>query len=266
VFLDQLIDSINPLWKSEHYDDNVRPKWLRPCVSKLSQNIERNSNRAASVNTSNLVATALLATPKQHTDKRALIQTLGIYKELIRSLNYSEYIINTELDGREQTQRTEDLQLSKRRKHQLGDIIYLDAKQSISMTYYRNNILHLMVIPSLIACCFLNMRTHTREEIISIISLAYPFVKSELFLIWDEHELGDIVSQMLDVMADQNLIIKNEQLDVYTRPTSGEPAFMHLNMLAQIIPPVLEVYYLTISMLLKATKKTMTREEVENDC
>ncbi|MCW8922960.1 MAG: glycerol-3-phosphate 1-O-acyltransferase PlsB [Gammaproteobacteria bacterium] len=266
VFLDLLIDSINPLWKSEHYDDNARPKWLRPCVSRLSQNIVRNINRAASVNPSNLVATALLATAKQHIDERALIQTLGIYKELIRSLNYSEYIIITELDGRQQIQRTEELKLSRRRPHELGDIIYLDAKQSISMTYYRNNTLHLMAMPSLIACCFLNMRTHTREEIISIISLAYPFIKAELFLIWDEHELGDIISQMLDAMAHQDLIIKNEQLDVYTRPASSSPAFMHLNMLAQVISPVLEVYYLTISMLLNDDKKKMPREQVENSC
>lgn len=266
VFLNQLLDNTHPGWEEEPYNDNTRPDWLRTSVNRLSQNILRNINSAASINPSNLVATALLATSKQHIDKTTLIQTINIYKELIISLNYSERIIITELDGREQVLRTEELNLIKRRSHALGDIIYLDSKQSLSMTYYRNNILHLMAIPSLIACCFLNMRTHTREEIINIISLAYPFVKTELFLNWDKHELADVVSQMLDAMSHQDLIIKNEQLDVYSRPASSNPAFMHLNMLSRIISPVLEVYYLTLSILLRDGQKKAPRQEVENNC
>ena len=266
IFLDQHIDEINPLWKSEKYNDNDRPKWLRPCITSLSKRILRNINCAASINSSNLVATVLLATPKQHIDERNLIQIINIYKELIRHLNYSEYIVITELDGHDQIRRTEELHLARRRPHDLGDIIYLDSKQSIAMTYYRNNILHLMAIPSLIACCFLNMQTHTREEIISIISLAYPFVKSELFLIWEDHELSGVITLMLDAMADQNLLIKNQQLDVYSRPASSNPAYMHLNMLARIISPVLEVYYLVLSILLRDGVKKAPREQVENDC
>ena len=266
IILEQLLDDNYPTWDDQPYNDNTRPDWLRPSVTNLAQNIACNINRAASVNPSNLVATALLATPKQHIDERALIQTIGIYKKLILGLNYSENIIISELDGREQIQYVEQLSLINRQNHELGDIIYLNAKQSISMTYYRNNILHLMAMPSLIACCFLNMRTHTREEIINIIALAYPYVKAELFLIWEEHELADVISQMLDLMSQQDLLIKNEQLDVYTRPASEKPAFMHLNMLARTISPVLEVYYLTISILLRDGQKKAPREELENSC
>ena len=266
VFLNQLLDDTQPSWNDEAYNDDQRPKWLRACVSQLAQTISRNINRAAAVNPTNLIATALLSTPKQHIDERALIQTLGIYKELVLSLNYSDDITISDLDARQQVTYTEKLKLIKRRKHELGDIIFLDAKQSLSMTYYRNNILHLMAIPSLIACCFSNMRTHTREEIINIISLAYPFIKAELFLIWDEHELSGIISQMLDAMAHQDLLIKNEQLDVYTRPASNKPAFMHLNMLSRIISPVLEVYYLAVSILLRDGQKKAPRAEVEDNC
>ena len=266
IILNQLLSNNYPAWQDEPYSDNKRPSWLRPSVTQLAQEIATNINRAATVNPTNLVATALLATPKQHIDEKELIQTISIYTTLIHSLNYSDLINISELDGKEQIQYTEALKLSKRRKHELGDIIYLDEKQSISMTYYRNNILHLMAIPSLIACCFLNMRTHTREEIINIISLAYPYVKAELFLIWEESQLNDIISKMLDIMASQDLLIKNEQLDVYSRPASGKPAYMHLNMLARIISPVLEVYYLTISILLRDTQKKAPREELENSC
>ena len=266
IILDQLLGNCQPNWRDETYNDNSRPKWLRTCVNALAQNISQNINCATSINPTNLIATALLSTPKQHIDEKTLIQTITIYKKLIQSLNYSEHILITEYDGIEQIKYTEALKMLHRRNHELGDIIYLDEKQSISMTYYRNNILHLMALPSLIACCFQNMRTHTREEIINIISLAYPYIKAELFLIWKEHELADIISQMLDTMSQHDLLIKNEQLDVFTRPASGKPAFMHLNMLARTISPVLEIYYLTVSILLRDGHKNFPREELENNC
>jgi len=266
IILNQLLNSNNPSWADTTYDANARPEWLRACVTQLSHNIAKNINCAASVNPTNLVSTALLATPKQHIDEGTLAQTINIYKELIRSLNYSDQITISNLSGMEQIKYTESLKLINRRKHELGDIVYLNARQSISMTYYRNNILHLMAIPSLIACCFLNMRTHTREEIINIIALAYPYVKSELFLIWEEHELSDIITQMLNVMSQQDLLIKNEQLDVYTRPPSGQPEFMNLNMLARTISPVLEVYYLTLSIIFRDGEKKTPREKLENNC
>ncbi len=266
IFLKQLLDDVEPSWSEHSYNDTKRPKWLRPCIHKLGQNIAKNINRAASVNSTNLIATALLSTPKQHIDEKTLIQTIAIYRKLILSLNYSPHILIAHHDGEQQIRYTEELKMLMRKKHALGDIIYLDTKQSRSMTYYRNNILHLMVMPSLIACCFLNMRTHTREEIINIIELAYPYIKSELFLIWHENEIADVISQMLDTMAKNELLIKNEQLDVYTRPPSAKPAFMHLNMLARIISPVLEVYYLTISILLRDGHIKTPRLELENSC
>ena len=266
VYLDQFLDKNYDEWKCENFNDKSRPEWLRSSVHHLSQTIVQNINSAASVNPSNLVAMALLATPKQHIDENTLIQIIDIYKQLILELNYSEHIAITDLDSKYQINNSADLRRGTRREPELGDIIYLDDKQSLSMTYYRNNILHLMAIPSLIACCFLNMRTHTREEIINIIALAYPFVKAELFLIWETHELDDVISQMLDCMAEQGLLIKNEQLDVYTRPASGNPAYMHLNMLARTISPVLEVYYLTLSILLRDKQQKVTRKELEKRC
>ena len=41
---------------------------------------------------------------------------------------------------------------------------------------------------------------------------------------------------------------------------------MHLNMLSRIISPVLEVYYLTVSILLRDGQKKAPRAEVEDNC
>ena len=266
VFLNQVLEHSSPTWANENYSDNAWPDWLRDAVSHTGHKIMTSINQAATVNSINLVATVMLATSKQHIDENDLIRMIEFYKSIILSLNYSERIIITTQSGQEQVQQAELLHLVKRRAHELGDIIYLDAKQSIALTYYRNNILHLTSMPSLIACCFLNMRTHTREEIINLVSLAFPFIKAELFLPWKESELAEVVGQMLDAMSQHGLLIKNEQLDVYTRAGSGTSEYTQLHMLTRVISPVLEVYYLTLALLSRSMPDKMSRDELEHRC
>jgi len=81
----------------------------------------------------------------------------------------------------------------------------------------------------------------------------------------ETNELAEIIGQMLNVMSDHGLLIKNEQLDVYTRAGSGSSEYVHLNMLTKVISPVLEVYYLTLA-LLSRNKDKLSRDELENRC
>jgi glycerol-3-phosphate O-acyltransferase len=266
VFLNQVLDQYSSQWDRETYNDHARPDWLRHVVNDTGNLIMSNINKAASVNAINLVATVMLATAKQHIDENELVKMIEINRSIIESLNYSERTIITSLPAAEQIKLAESLRLVKRRPHELGDIIYLDARRSVSMTYYRNNVLHLLAMPSLIACCFLNMRTHTREELINLVSLAYPFIRAELFLKWKQHELADVIEQILDIMSGLGLLIKNEQLDVYTRAGSGTSEFVQLTMLTKVISPVLEVYYLTLALLSRSKTIKPTRDELENNC
>ena len=50
-----------------------------------------------------------------------------------------------------------------RQQHPLGDILRMTEEDAVLVSYFRNNVLHLMVLPSLLACCFLNnARAHAR--------------------------------------------------------------------------------------------------------
>ncbi len=266
VFLNQLLDCKYPAWLSESYDDSMRPEWLYTVVNHASHKIMSHINQAVVVNSINLISTVLLATSKQHMDEGELIRMLDVYSSMIKLMDYSDRVIITSRSGKQQLEHAEFLQMIKRRTHSLGDIIYLDARHSVSMTYYRNNILHLMALPSLIACCFFNMRSQTREEIINLISLAYPFVKAELFLVWEKEQLAEKISQVLDVMSELGLLIKNEQVDVYTRPGSGALEFTQLNLLAKVISPILEVYYLALALLSRKDKEKISKSELVEKC
>ncbi len=266
VFLNQALDEKQPDWTAETYNDEKRPAWVRDVVGKLSTDIMTHINQAATVSSINLMASVLLATPNQNMDEAELARNLEMYQSIIKSLNYSEEVEITERTGMEQIKHAEVLKMVKRRSHELGDIIYLDTKHALSLTYYRNNILHLMALPSIIACCFFNVRTVSREEIAHLISLAYPFIQNELFLSWDKPALDKNINNMLQTMTDLGLLTKNETNDSYSRRSSSTKEYSQLILLAKIISPMLEVYYLTIALLSRSGDKKISKSELEQQC
>jgi glycerol-3-phosphate O-acyltransferase len=270
VFLNQVLDYKHPEWSSESYDDDIRPPWIRDIVASLSENIMTRINQAATVNSINLIASVLLTTSQQSMDEKDLAQQLETYQKLIHSLNYSEQIKMTPRTGIEQINHAESLKMLKRRTHELGDILYLDGKRAISMTYYRNNILHLLALPSIISCCFFNVRTLPKDEIISLVSLAYPFIQKELFLIWDKEQLETAIVQLLDKLCELGLLIEDKEKNTFSRPSSNTKAFTQLTLLAKVISPVLEVYYLTLALLSRSanTKEptTISKQELVDKC
>ena len=266
IFLNQVLDRHHPGWSSEAYNDERRPAWVRSVVDQLATTIMTRINQAASVNSINLISSVLLATPHQSMDESELASMLEIYQSLVRGLNYSEYLTLTGLTGREQVSRAESLKMVKRQKHELGDIIFLDSRHSISLTYYRNNILHLLALPSLIACCFFNRRNNSRNEIVSLISLVYPFIQSELFLVWEQESLPDVIDRVLGTMVEQGLLTGNTGGDSFSKPGAGSAGVDRTGLLARVISPVLEVYYLTLALLSRSSAENVTREELERNC
>ena len=239
---------------------------MRDVVGKVSTDIMTHINQAATVNSINLLSSVLLATPNQSVDEKELARYLEMFQSIIKSLDYSEQIEITERSGIEQIQHAEKLKMIKRRSHELGDIIFSDAKQALSLTYYRNNILHLMALPSIIACCFFNVRTSSRDEISHLISLTYPFVQHELFLSWDKKQLNEKIDETLVIMTDLGLLLHNENNDSFSRRSSSTKEYSQLMVLAKIISPMLEVYYLTIALLSRNTGKKISKPELVNHC
>ena len=187
VYLADLLDKHNPGWSQQDYDDRRRPGWVKQTVDDVANNIMCNINRAAYVNSINLVSTVLLVTPRQHMDEAQLAIMIEKITALIQSLDYSDKIEMVSLSAAEQIKRAEKLKRVKRRKHEMGDFIYLDNAHAILLTYYRNNTLHLLVLPALIASCFNNAATLSREKIIRYIKIAYAFLSTEFFLPWRNH-------------------------------------------------------------------------------
>jgi glycerol-3-phosphate O-acyltransferase len=249
VMLTQHLDNANPNWPIQEYDDSHRPDWLKRTVDDVANHIMVNINRATHVNAINLVSTVLLATPKQHMDEGQLIAMIEIYSSLIRSLDYSSETMVTSLSGQEQVERAELLKRIKRRKHKMGDILYIDAKNSILLTYYRNNILHLTALPSVIACCFNNAPSQKLDHIVSMVSIVYPFLRRQLFISWTQEQLPGTIEHILDILV-QLKLLKKRGKNEYVAPRASSVEYAQLELLAKVISPMLELYYMTFAILL----------------
>lgn len=266
VLLDDMLEKNSPDWRAETYNDKQRPDWLKPTVKDTSQLIMQRINESCSVNTVNLIATALLAAPNQTMDEGELKRTLNFYSEIIKHLNYSDFITITDYDAEKQIHYAEELGLVHRRKHEMGDFIYLDNAHAILLTYYRNNILHLLVMPSLIACCFNNAASINRDAIIRYLKITYPFLKNEFFLPWPSEGIENTIDEILSCLSDKNLINKDSVTGNYHKPQISTEYHAQLSTLGQIISPVLELYYMIFALLAEHGSDTLSRERLEELC
>ncbi len=266
VLLNELLDQHSSDWQQQPYDDKQRPPWLRAAVNQTSNQIMQHINECCDVNAVTLIATALLAAPNQTMDEGELKQTLTFYTALIERLNYSSFITVTEHSAEKQIYHAEELGMVCRRKHEMGDFIFLDSAHAILLTYYRNNILHLFVLPSLIACCFTNTPSLDKETLTNYIKIAYPFLKSEFFLPWQPAEIENIIEQLLMQLSETQLLSYDEATKLYSRPTISTEQHAQLSTLAQVISPVLELYYMIFALLAEHGSNTLSHERLEELC
>ena len=151
VFLDDMLkqhgaDQI----KIEHNDDPI-PDQVSAAVNSSANAILENINRAVVINPVSLLSLILLATPKHTLDEEICIKQLDTYRDLLANQPYDERTQVTPLSGKEIIAYGLKLKLIKRVKHVLGDIIAIADNQGVLLTYFRNNIIHTFVLPSLIA-------------------------------------------------------------------------------------------------------------------
>lgn len=266
VLLNTILDEQNPDWKTQTYDDKHRADWLRPAVAQTSNLIMQHINDCCAVNAVNLIATALLAAPNQTMDEGELARTLTFYTDLINHHQYSRFVTITPYEASKQIHHAEALHLVHRRKHEMGDFIYLDKAHAVLLTYYRNNILHLLVMPSLICCCFNNAVSIDSTTIKRYIKVAYPFLRTEFFLPWSSSDAEDVIDRLLIYLTEAGLVTYNKDTELYSKPGISTQNHAQLTTLAQVMAPILELYYMIFALLAEHDSDTLSRERLEELC
>ncbi len=264
--LDPLIRKHAPDWNRLPSGSDDRPPWLGPLVAELATSIMTRINAAACVTPVNLIGLVLLATPRQRMGEADLVRLLEVYASLLRQAPYSPKVWVTDMDGESMVRYGMSLGILQRQPHELGDIVSMDEDVSVLTSYFRNNALHLLLMPSLLACAFLNNASVSRGDLIRLAGRVYPYVADEYFLRWEEAELPAVVDELLEDLLNHGLLTASEDRGEWRRPPAESPEAVQLSVLARLTVPILERYYLAVSLLLKAGSGRLTRDALERQC
>ena len=264
IKLAEFLEQEQPGWRQQELAPSYRPEWLSQTTNRLGEKVARHLNEAAAINPVNLVALALLSTTRLALDEQAMARVLDLYLALLRRVPYSPYTTLPEGDGPALIKHVKDMNLLAEQSDALGKILYLDEQNAVLMTYYRNNVMHIFALPSLLASFFQSTSRMSREQILRYTHALYPYLQSELFIRWSEQELDGVVDQWLEAFVEQGLL--RFEKDVYLRPAPSSRHFVLLTLLSKSIAQTLQRFYMAISLLLNSGQNTLSAEELEDLC
>jgi glycerol-3-phosphate O-acyltransferase len=261
-----ILDRHDAQWRAQRFDDDTRSPWVGQAVDELAHTIMRNINSAAAVTPINLLSLALLAMPRQALPEADLVRQLELYRCLLEVFPYGDRVSVTALSAAQMIDHGIDLKLVTRESQALGDIVRMSEASAVLATYFRNNILHLFALPSLIACAFASNAAVSRRELQRLVGRIYPYVAAELFLRWDESEVPEAVDKAAASLAQLGLVEAEPSVDGWRRAPPASAQAMQLSLLAQATLQTIERYYMAVAQLVSAGSGAINQATLEKGC
>ena len=262
VFLDDVLKQYNVENIQLENSDSPIPKEVSQVVSRSATLILENINRAVVINPVSLLSLILLATPKHTLDEEICAKQLDIYRNLATQQPYDERTKVTPLSGKEIIAYGLKLKLIKRVQHVLGDIIAIEDNQAVLLTYFRNNILHAFVLPSLVASLVEHNGKINKTDLSNVIRTLYPFLKAELFMKWEANDLQQHIDKYVNALIDTGLIFQDHDGNLFS-PTPNSEEHQQLVTLALPVKQSLERYYMTLALITQRGSGNITTKQVE---
>ncbi len=264
--LNELLDRRHPRWRDESVTEGERPPWLSEIVDELERQIMWRINSAAAVTPIALLALALLSTPRQTMPESTLTRQLTLLPDLLRRFSYSDAVTVPDLRPDEIIAHGEAMGVVRREQHPLGDLILMREGEAVLMTYFLNNVLHLVAVPGMVAACFIQSRRLALAEVVRLVALTYPYVREELFLRWRSADVESRVRSAIGHFCELGLLQLSADGQILRRPRAGSGAAFQLIQLGRLVLPMLQRYYMTIALLERYGSGHLTPARLERIC
>lgn len=262
IELGQHLDEFQPEWRDHLQTLGLdRPGWATSAIQQLGQKVAQRINACAALNPINLLALALLSHPRHALDGATLCAQLALLQNLQQHVPASPELTYAAGEPQAWIEHALHLKILQAEQQPLGIIYRLEEAQAILMTYYRNNILHLWVLPSLICNVIAVVGlAKTRAAIIATTVYIDAYVRPELFIAGTEQERATLAELYLDSLVEQGIITcHNGQY----APTLNRRQRVHCNAIRRIMQPTLERYYLTLSTLVAYGPNQLSPQALE---
>ena len=240
--------------------DDVLREGGAPPARRIGERVLRGINACAAVNGVNLIALATLSMPRQAIEEQALLAQIDLIRDLLRRNAGRHGYWITETPASELVQRAEKLGLLRRETADGGgDILRHDDFTAVLMTWYRNNVLHVVAVPAFIACLVVNRRRPILPAtILRLFDTVFPFVARELQL-----PPGDSAERWLAHLEDAGLMERRGDSLV----AAEAPAMrLALRLLANTVMETLERFYIAAARLTDAGEGVLDRAALLAAC
>ncbi|KKO44570.1 glycerol-3-phosphate acyltransferase [Arsukibacterium ikkense] len=246
-------------WKSTIHPLEVqKPNWLNPVVAKLANQVMQHINQAAALNATNLIALSLLATDKHTMTREELTQQLNFYLSLQTQVPYHQHVSLPEGDAESLIKHALSLQKVQSNTDDFGELISLNAEHGVLASYYRNNILHLFMLPSLLATAVLHQRSINSQQLLRYAECLYPLLKAELFLYVSS--VQTYCQALLQYLTEQGLLVRDG--DNYCAPAQQSQQYFMLSLLAHNAQDTLQRYAIVLNLIRRQQPVSRTDLEV----
>lgn len=244
--LNQYLNEKAPEWtKDIDAMGSSKPQWLNPVVNDLATKMMTHINDAAATNALTLCATALLASRQRALSRDNLVSQIDCYLSMLKNVPYSTTYTVPEDSAEALVKHAESLDKFIIESDSMGEIVSLDRNQSILMTYYRNNIIHLLALPSLIAQMLVRHQKLSLKQIKQNVALVYPFLKQELFLSIEQENLDELTESYIEELAHQGLVTIDSEQNVAINQANTQV----LVLLGRTITETLQRYAIALNLL-----------------
>lgn len=258
ISLNHYLNQQIPDWKSEINPlDAPKPQWLNPVVAKLSEQIMRHINQAAALNSINLLSLCLLASEKQTLTRQELSQQVNCYLQLQQQAPYHHLVSLPEMTVEQMIEHALQMQKIQLAQDSFGELISLTPENAVQMSYYRNNILHLFIIPALLAAAVLHQRQLSQQQLLAIIEPLYGLIRQELYLFVPS--IQQYCKMILQELTSQGLLLHDGEY--YQAPAQHSAEFFMLDLLAHNAEHTLQRYAMVFNLL--RTQAPLNRNDLE---
>jgi glycerol-3-phosphate O-acyltransferase len=247
INVNQFLNDNQPNWRdSISDDDSIKPQWLGGQVSDLAQMIMININNAAALNSINLLALILLNSDKHALSKPEVITQLKLYLNLQSGAPYTDRVTQPDEDAQALLDHALKLNKLDLLQDSFGDIIAIKDKEKVLLNYYRNNVIHLFCVPSLLARFILQQQKTDIKSCKALVEKLYPLFAAEWFL---KPLADDYIETILNNLHEQGLIqVIADDISIITDSSS---AYFQLDLLSRIIDCTLQRYAVVLGLIPK---------------
>lgn len=213
VVVTRFLNQNVPSWRDDIDPTGLKlPHWLHDTVNQLARRLIINLNDAATLNGINLCALAIMNVPDHAMSMGQLHKCLTLYLKLIRvNENRKKLIPKVPVDKL----ILQAIELNKFKIYDVGDdmkFVRPSHGQSLQLTYFQNNIVHLFALPALLANIILRNGHIKHEDVRAHARSLFYFLRHELFAPDEEYELDDLIDRYLDTFLKEGYITKNQDM------------------------------------------------------